>query len=67
MNLCKTCFWTYPENYTHVAGERGIIVPVKITDQKLLDKYSDSVRKLGAQETKSRIEYAIIEFLEDMN
>ena len=64
-NTCKTCFWAYPENYTHVAGRSGIVLPIRLMDNSVVKKYEEEVKKHGAEETRHRIEYAVIKFLEE--
>jgi hypothetical protein len=61
--LCKTCFWAYPENYTHVAleQERRIALSWRGDEVKIFDNISKN-----AERQDMKIQNYIKEILKDV-
>lgn len=60
--MCKTCYFAYPENYQHVAGEqeKKLDIVFKNEDMQIYDKLIEQakIEKISSQAiTKSIIEY----------
>lgn len=48
MDFCKHCFWAYPENYTHVAGNQERRIVISFTGNEI-DDYNKLIDALGLE------------------
>jgi len=44
IDICKHCFWAFPEDYNHVAGKMEKVIPVVFTGDAIADY--DALQKL---------------------
>ena len=63
---CARCFWAYPENYTHIAGRRGIVVPINLDSEDAAKAYRAAVDKHGKAEVLERLSYAAVDMLDKL-
>lgn len=58
VKMCRTCYWAYPDNYTHVAGKPERIVEVKL-DKEDVALYDKIVKEIGRSGINNMIREAI--------
>lgn len=46
LDICKHCFWAYPENYTHIAGNQERRIVISFTGNEI-DDYNKLIDALG--------------------
>lgn len=54
-NVCLSCFWAYPENYTHVACRSECVLPIVLTDDDDIRHWQELSRKIGRREAMGTV------------
>lgn len=66
VNFCKSCFWAYPEEYTHIAGRKERQIIVTFTDNEIED-YNRLIELVGIDRAERTIKDMISEFIQTNN
>ncbi|MDR3280798.1 MAG: hypothetical protein LBT23_09820 [Synergistaceae bacterium] len=63
VSFCAKCFWAYPENYGHIAGNNQRIISIVFTGDEIED-YKRLIGLSGMEEAKKTIKKLVREYLE---
>lgn len=61
--MCKTCFWAYPENYKHVAGRPERLAMFSIKDGKAIESHDSIVETKGRENLDTQLREVVEYFL----
>jgi len=64
VKMCETCFWAYPESYTHVAGEDERIVEILLREEQA-EQYDAYVEKYGKGALNTAVKDMIADAVQD--
>lgn len=62
-DVCRCCFWAYPEDYTHVACRRECVIPVMLTDEQDIQGWNRLRKKMGDVAAKGEVTRLVSERL----
>lgn len=62
-NFCMTCFWAYPEKYSHVAGQEMRQIIIIFTGDEIKD-YNQLIEKVGSDNAEKTIKEMIKKYVE---
>lgn len=62
IEICVNCFWSHPENYTHVAGKELKQIIITFTGDEIED-YKKLIELVGADEAENTIKRLIEKFI----
>lgn len=62
VEFCQDCFWTHPENYSHIAGKEERQIIITFTDNEIED-YEQLVALVGKEHAENEIKRLISEFV----
>jgi len=63
-DFCMHCFWTYPENYDHIAGKHEKIVSIVFTGDEIED-YQKLIELSGEKTAQETIKRIVHDFLNE--
>lgn len=66
VKVCRTCFWAYPEDYTHIAGRKERQIIVTFTDNEIED-YNKLIELVGKNQAEKTIKDMISDFIQSKN
>lgn len=62
VEFCRSCFWAYPENYTHIAGKEERQIIITFTDNEIED-YNRLINLVGQEQAEKTIKNLISNFI----
>lgn len=62
VTFCSSCFWTHPENYTHIAGKEERQIIITFTDNEIED-YNKLISLVGHEQAESIIKKLISDYI----
>lgn len=62
VEFCNNCFWTHPENYTHIAGKEERQIIITFTDNEIED-YNRLIDLVGQEKAEDTIKSLISKFI----
>lgn len=62
VTFCSSCFWTHPENYTHIAGKEERQIIITFTDKEIED-YNKLISLVGHEQAESIIKKLISDYI----
>lgn len=63
IEYCLKCFWTHPENYEHIAGDKQRAINV-LSSGKGIDDYKKLINLVGKDNAQTFIKYLIHNYLD---
>ena len=63
ITFCKSCFWAYPENYTHIAGREERQIIITFTDNEIED-YNRLIDLVGLNQAERTIKELVSRFID---
>lgn len=62
IEFCRSCFWAYPESYTHIAGKNERQIVITFTDNEIED-YNKLIDLVGREKAESTIKEIIADYI----
>lgn len=62
IEVCKSCFWAHPENYTHIAGKEERRIVITFTDNEI-DDYEQLINLVGIDNAEQKIKDLVTSFI----
>ena len=62
IEVCKSCFWAHPENYTHIAGKDERRIVITFTDNEIYD-YEQLINLVGIDNAEQKIKELVTTFI----
>lgn len=62
IEVCKSCFWAHPENYTHIAGKDERRIVITFTDNEI-DDYEQLINLVGIDNAEQKIKELVTTFI----
>lgn len=62
IEVCKSCFWAHPENYTHIAGKNERRIVITFTDNEI-DDYEQLINLVGIDNAEQKIKELVTTFI----
>lgn len=62
IEFCENCFWTHPENYTHIAGKEGRQIIITFTGNEIED-YNKLIELVGLEKAEETIKDMIVNYI----
>ena len=62
VDFCMSCFWSHPENYTHVAGQEQRQIIITFTGDEIKD-YNQLIEMVGTENAEKAIKEMINQFV----
>ena len=66
VEVCENCFWSHPENYTHIAGKEERKIVVTFTDNEI-DDYEQLISLVGVKNAEQTIKDLVSNFINEQS